>query len=226
MATKKAALNMARKRATPSIASKKGALSRVSSKASKATKKGGAKASKSAKKSAKAVVKTTKAPKEAGAPKSVIEQFRALIRRDEGSEVCAIDIPFDVEKTFGSRGRVPVRGTLNGAPYRASVFRMGGDCHFMVVNRKLREAAGVRGGETVPVTMERDNEPRVIEPPDDFARALKGNREARATWDKLSYTHQREHVEHVEDAKKPETRQRRIEKSIATLAAGKKEPRG
>ncbi|HVF45366.1 MAG TPA: YdeI/OmpD-associated family protein, partial [Pyrinomonadaceae bacterium] len=143
----------------------------------------------------------------------------------EGGEVCSIDIPFDVEKTFGGRGRVPVRGTLNGAPYRTAVFRMGGDCHFMVVNRQLRAAAGVRGGETVPVTMERDDEPRVIEPPADFARALKSNKEARATWDTLSYTHRREHVQHIEEAKKPETRRRRIEKSVETLAAGKKEAR-
>jgi hypothetical protein len=162
--------------------------------------------------------------KEAGA--SGLKRFRALVRREEGSEVCAIDIPFDVEKTFGSRGRVPVRGTLNGAPYRSSVFRMGGDCHFMAVNRRLREAAGVRGGETVPVTMERDAEPRVITPPADFARALKGDKDAQATWDKLSYTHQREHVQSIEEAKKPDTRQRRIEKSIALLASGKKEARG
>lgn len=172
----------------------------------------------------KAGAKAAGASKEA-AGKSSIKRFRALVRRDDGSEVCAIDIPFDVEKTFGGRGRVPVRGTLNGAPYRASVFRMGGDCHFMVVNRKLRESACVRGGETVPVTMERDTAPRVITPPADFARALKSNKEAQATWDKLSYTHQREHVEHIEEAKKPETRERRIEKSIQLLAVGKKEPR-
>ena len=59
----------------------------------------------------------------------------------------------------------------------------------------------------------------------DFARALKTNKDARATWDKLSYTHRREHVEHIEEAKKPETRLRRIEKSIELLSAGKKEPR-
>jgi hypothetical protein len=160
------------------------------------------------------------------AAKSPLKRFRVLVEREEGSEVCGISIPFDVEKTFGARGRVPVRGTLNGAPFRGSLFKMGGDCHFMVVNRHLRAAAGVRGGETVPVTMERDTEERTITPPADFARSLKGNREAQATWDKLSYTHRREHVEHVTEAKRPETRQRRIEKSIQLLAAGKREPRG
>ena len=179
----------------------------------------------------KAAAKKT-GTKEAGKPatketagKSPVKRFRVLVEREEGSEVCGIQVPFDVEKTFGTRGRVPVRGTLNGAPFRGSLFPMGGDCHFMVVNRHLRAAAGVRGGETVPVVMERDTEPRVITPPADFARALKGNKEAQATWDKLSYTHRREHVEHIEEAKKPETRVRRIEKSVALLAAGKKEPR-
>jgi hypothetical protein len=172
----------------------------------------------------KAGAKASKESKAAGA--SPVKRFRALVRSEEGREVCAIDIPFDVEKTFGGRNRVPVRGTLNGAPYRSSVFKMGGDCHFMVVNRGLRAAAGVKGGETVPVTMERDDAPRVIEPPADFARALKGNKDAQATWGKLSYTHQREHVQSIEEAKKPETRQRRIEKSIELLAACKKEARG
>jgi Bacteriocin-protection, YdeI or OmpD-Associated/Domain of unknown function (DUF1905) len=157
--------------------------------------------------------------------KSPVKRFRAVVNRREGGEVCSINIPFDVEKTFGARGRVPVRGTLNGAPFRSSIFRMGGDCHFMVVNRQMREAAGVRGGETVPVTLERDTEARTIIPPADFARALKTNKDAQATWDKLSYTHQREHVESIEGAKKPETRQRRIEKSIQLLTAGRKEAR-
>ena len=167
---------------------------------------------------------TTKSSSKASA-KSSVKRFRALVNRKEGGDVCSIDIPFDVEQTFGVRGRVPVRGTLNGAPFRSSVFRMGGDCHFMVVNRQMREAAGVSGGETVPVRMERDTEERTVTPPADFDRALKSNKDAKATWDKLSYTHRREHVEHIEEAKKPETRLRRIEKSVELLAAGKKEPR-
>ena len=171
-----------------------------------------------------ATKKAVKRPASKSAAGSPVKRFRALVERDEGSAVCAIHFPFDVERTFGARGHVPVRGTLNGAPFRASIFKMHGR-HFMVVNRKLREAAGVSGGETVPVRVERDTEPRVITPPADFARALESNEAALAAWDKLSYTHRREHVEHVEEAKRPDTRRRRIEKSVAQLAEGKKEPR-
>ena len=188
-----------------------------------AKKKAGAKASKASVKKASVKAAGKSASKKTAA-KSPVKRFRALVERGEGS-VCAIHVSFDVEKTFGTRGRVPVRGTLNGAPYRGSLFPMGGR-HFMVVNRRLREAAGVTGGETVPVRMERDTEERVINAPPDLARALKADKAAQATWDKLSYTHRREHVEHLEDAKKPETRRRRLERSIALLAAGRKEPRG
>jgi hypothetical protein len=166
---------------------------------------------------------TKKATK--AATKSPVKRFRVLLESEEGHEVCGFGVPFDVEKTFGSRGRVPVRGTINGFAFRGSLFPMGGR-HIMVVNRHLRAGAQVKGGDTVSVVMERDAEPRVIKPPADFARALKASKEAKALWDKLSYTHQREHVEAIEDAKRPETRLRRIEKSIALLAAGKKEPRG
>ena len=167
---------------------------------------------------------TTK--KEAKTPaKSPVKRFRVLLEKHESSEACGISIPFDVQKTFGTKARVPVRGTISGYPFRSSIFPMGG-CFMMAVNREMREGAGVKAGDTVSVVMERDTEPRVITPPADLARALKANKDAKALWDKLSYTHQREHVKAIEDAKRPETRQRRIEKSIASLATGKKEARG
>ena len=165
------------------------------------------------------------AKKAAGPGPEKPRRFRVQLESREGSEVAAFGVPFDVPKVFGTRARVPVRGTINGTPFRGTLFPMGGR-HIMVVNRKLRAAAGVGGGQTVSVTLERDAEPRVVAPPADLARAIKTNPEARATWEKLSYTRQREYAEHVADAKRPETRRRRIEKSIALLAAGRKEPRG
>lgn len=155
--------------------------------------------------------------------KPATKRFRVLLEKHETSEATGIEIPFDAQKVFGTRARVPVRGTINGYAFRGSIFPMGGGKHYMVVRKQLREAAGVRGGETISMTLERDDEPRIVTPPDDLARALKANRDAQAAWDKLSYTHRREYAEAVEGAKRPETRERRIEKTISQLAAGKKE---
>ena len=149
------------------------------------------------------------------------KRFRAVLEKDTDSSATAIAIPFDVEKAYGSRGRVPVRGTLNGFAFRSSVFPMGGGCHWLVVNRDMREGAKIKAGETISVMMERDDEPRVITPPKDFARALAANKAALAAWDKLSYTHRKEYARAIEEAKKPETRARRIEKAIAALATPK-----
>jgi hypothetical protein len=156
--------------------------------------------------------------------KSPTKRFRVLLEKDPaGSVATGIQVPFDVLKVFGSRARVPVRGTINGFPYRSSIFPMRDGKHFMVVNGKIRAATNLKGGETISVTMERDEEPRVVTPPADFARALKSNKPARTTWGGLSYTHRKEYAQWIEDAKKPETRVRRIVKAMEALAAGKKE---
>ena len=148
------------------------------------------------------------------------KRFRVLLEKNRTNEATAVTIPFDVPETYGTRARVPVRGTINRHPYRGTIFPMGGKFIF-VVNRELRVAAGVKGGDIISMTMERDDEPRIITPPADLARALRANRAARLAWDKLSYTHKKEHARAVEDAKRPETRVRRIEKAIAQLAEGK-----
>jgi len=152
------------------------------------------------------------------------KRFRVLLEKHEKFDATGITIPFDVEKTYGTRARVPVRGTINGFPYRSSIVPMGGK-FMMAVNRELRAGANAKGGDQISVTMERDDEPRIITPPTDLAHALKANKRAQAAWDKLSYTHQKEYARAVEDAKRPETRVRRIEKAIADLSAEKKERR-
>jgi hypothetical protein len=150
------------------------------------------------------------------------KRFKVMLEKDEKSEATGILIPFDVHKVFGTRARVPVRGYINGFAYRGSIFPMGGGKHYMIVNKTVRAGAGVKGGETISVLMERDDEPRIITPPDDLARALKSNRAALAAWEKLSYTHQKEHAQALEEAKRPETRARRLEKTLAQLSTGKK----
>jgi hypothetical protein len=142
------------------------------------------------------------------------KRFDAVLEKHESGSATAIFIPFDVHEAFGKRGRVPVCGTINGAPFRSSVFRMGDAPYFMVVNRKLRELAGVEAGETVSVVMRRDDEPRTVDVPDDLRAALETAPGALDAWSRLSFTHQREHVEAIEEAKRPETRARRVAKAL------------
>ena len=140
---------------------------------------------------------TTKKTTKDAASKSPVKRFRAKLQQDDSSTATAVTIPFDVQKTFGTRARVPVCGTINGFPYRSSIFPMGG-CFMMAVNRELREGAGVRAGDTITVRMERDTEPRTVTPPADLARALRANKDAQAVWDRLSYTHKKEYAGAVE----------------------------
>jgi hypothetical protein len=151
---------------------------------------------------------------------ATMKRFRALLEKHETSEATLITIPFDVPATFGTRARVPVRGTINNFPYRSSIVPMGGK-FILVVNKELRAGANAKAGDTVGMTLERDDEPRIITPPADLARALEANPAAQAAWDKLSYTHKKEHARAVEEAKRPDTRARRIEKAVAELQAKK-----
>jgi hypothetical protein len=151
-----------------------------------------------------------------------MKRFRITLEKHEHSDAAMMTLPFDAEKVFGTRARVPVRGTINGFPFRSSIFPKGDGRHYMVVNREVRAGANVKGGDTVSVQMERDDEPRTITPPAGLARALKANKSAASAWEKLSYTRQKEYALAVEEAKRPETRARRVEKAIAELTSGKK----
>lgn len=148
------------------------------------------------------------------------QRFSVVLEKDSKTEATGITIPFNVEEVFGTRARVAVRGTINGYAFRSSISPMGG-CHRMAVNQSMREGAKIKGGDTVTVVMERDDEPRTVEMPKDFAAALKKDKQAQVAWDKLSYTHRKEHVLAIEESKKPETRARRIEKTISQLSEAK-----
>ena len=143
------------------------------------------------------------------------QTFSVKLKKHETSEATVITIPFDPEEVFGAK-RVPVRGKLNGAEFRSTIFRMGGQ-YLLVVNKQLREAANVKSGDMITVEIERDTEPRIVEPTEDLAKALNENPAAKKNWEKLSYTHKKEFVLVIEEAKKPETRARRVQKIIDEL---------
>jgi hypothetical protein len=148
-------------------------------------------------------------------------QFRVKIEGKEAGVVAAITPPVDVPKVFGTRGRVPVRGTINGFPFRSSLMPMGG-CHMMPVNKALCQGASVRPGDTVEVQMERDEEERTVEAPPELKKELGKNKKALANWEKLSFTHQKEMAISIRDAKLEETRVKRLAKVMQVLKTGAK----
>ena len=136
-----------------------------------------------------------------------------------GKTATGIPIPDEVIEALGSGKRPPVVITVNGHTYRTTAVRMGG--RFLVpLSAENREAAGVAAGEDITVDLEADTAPREVTLPDDLAAAM--DDEARAAYDGLSYTHRKEWVRWVEEAKKPETRTTRIEKTVTGLREGKK----
>lgn len=141
-----------------------------------------------------------------------MKTFRATIAV-EGS-MCAIPLPFDPKAVFG-KVRAPITVTVNKHTWRSTVAAMGGPA-CIPFRASHRDAAGVSDGDTVIVRVEHDTAARTVTAPADLRRALKAAGVA-DRWKALSYTHQREHIEAIEDAKKPETRARRIAAAVTMV---------
>lgn len=141
-----------------------------------------------------------------------MKTFKAKVVVD--GSMCAIALPFDPKAEFG-KVRAPVKVTINKHTWRSTIAAMGGPA-CIPFRASNREAAGVSDGDTVTVRVELDTDARVVTAPPDLLRALKAAGLA-DRWKALSYTHQREHVEAIEEAKKPETRARRIAAAVTML---------
>jgi hypothetical protein len=145
-------------------------------------------------------------------------RFKVKLKQFEDTQVLHVYFPFDVFEVFGTRARMAVKGEINGFPFRSSIFPLGGGKFYMVVNREMREGARVKAGDTAEFLLEKDEDPRSIATPPDLLKALNGRRTAKAVWDKLSYSHRKEHITFIEAARKPETRGRRIAKTLEMIA--------
>jgi len=132
-----------------------------------------------------------------------------------------VPIPFDVEQAFGKK-RVPVQAEINGEPYRGTLVRMGDLYHILIVLKGIRQKTGKDIGEEVEVVLEEDTQPRVVDVPEDFKQALEKYPVAKAIFEKMSYTHQKEYVNAILDAKHASTRRDRIYKTIEMLKKAKK----
>ena len=127
-----------------------------------------------------------------------------------------VELPFDVKEHFG-KARPPVRVTINGYTYRSTPCVYGGK-YFIPVCKSNQAAAGIEPDEIVSVTIAVDTDAREVEAPPDLLAALSKNAAAKARWERLSYTAKKEHALALLEAKKPETRERRLEKIMKDLS--------
>jgi hypothetical protein len=145
-------------------------------------------------------------------------RFKAKLRPSgRGGGGHLVEVPDEVVAALGGKGRIPVTASFNGVPYRGSIVRMGG-VMMLGVTKAIMAEAGAGPGDVLDVVVENDEAPGEVEVPPELAKALRRNKAAAAVWDRLSFTHRREHVGYIVEAKKEETRGRRVEKTIEALA--------
>jgi antitoxin component of MazEF toxin-antitoxin module len=145
-------------------------------------------------------------------------KFHTTIHQDGNNT--GIVVPEEIIAQLGAGKRPPVRVTLNGYTYRNTVAVMGGK-YMISVSKDVREKSGVKGGDELEVELELDTEPREVTVPADLAAALEADPAAKRFFDGLSYSRKSWHVLQVEGTKNPETRQRRVEKSVQMCREGK-----
>ena len=146
--------------------------------------------------------------------------FTATIEAADGGGAF-VTIPFDVEAAYGKK-RVKIKATFDGVPYRGLLVRMGGPQHILIIRKDIRAQIGKEPGDEVEVTLDEDTEPRTVSLPPKFKAELAMHPEAEAFFHQLSYTHRKEYVDWITEAKREETRERRMKKAIEMLTAGRK----
>ena len=127
-------------------------------------------------------------------------------------------IPEDVVLGFGRGRRVPITVAIGDYRYRTTIVSMGGRFLFGV-NSRQRQDTGLAAGDVVEVTIEVDDAPREVEVPPELQAALDADPAAKAAFERLAFTHRKEHARSVADAKAPETKARRVERVLEALRA-------
>jgi hypothetical protein len=156
---------------------------------------------------------------------SSIKKFKAVLENPEREKnIAFVSIPFDVEKTYGTKGQVKIKATFDGHPYRGVIANMGTGCHILGIRKDIREAIGKQVGDVVNVTLEKDEEERVVTAPPELGKILSKDKKAKAFFDSLSFTNRKEYAVWITSAKKEETKQKRLKEILSKLLAGKKNP--
>lgn len=151
-------------------------------------------------------------------------KFTAEVQKHPDMNAAYVEFPYDVEKEFGTRGRVKVQVQFDGHNYRGSLAPMGKKFHLLGLTQMVRKAIGKEPGDKVQVILHKDEEERTVEVPADLQELLKDHPVARTFFDTLSYTHRKEYVQWITGAKKEETRKRRLQKTVEMLSSKTKHP--
>ena len=149
-------------------------------------------------------------------------KFTARIESGGGGGAYVL-FPHDVQAEFGTKGRVPVKATFDGAAYTGTMIKYGHPLHMLPILKAIREQIGKQPGDAVEVEVQRDVAERVLDVPEDLCRLLKKEK-LFAVFEKLSYTNRREYCRWITEAKRAETRSKRLEKAAEMLRAGVKTP--
>ena len=150
-------------------------------------------------------------------------EFTAVIKKLPDMDAAIVELPFNAEKIFGKK-RVKIKAWFDGVPYRGTLMRMGMDCDWVGLTQEIRKKTGKNPGDMIHVEIEEDKEERTVEIPPDLMNELMGHPSEFDYFRSLAFTHRKEYVRWITDAKRPETRISRIKKMIDMLSAKKKNP--
>ena len=145
-----------------------------------------------------------------------MKKFNAEIKKIEGKDGAYIEIPFDVEEVYGAK-RVKVKATFDGVEYRGSIVKMGLPCYIIGITKEIRKKIEKEPGDIIEVTIEKDEEDRVVEIPTDFKERIELDNNIKEFWNTLSFSMQKKYVTWITSAKKEETRNKRIDTAIEKL---------
>lgn len=150
-------------------------------------------------------------------------QFKAVIKQNGEMNAAFVEFPFSTEEVFGKKGQVKIKAVFDDkVEYRGSLAKMKSECHILGLTQEIRKQIGKSFGYEVFVSLTEDKEERIVEIAEDIVLLFNENPDAKVLFDKMSYTHRKENIRWIEEAKKPETRENRKVKMIRMILDGKK----
>ncbi|NPA08069.1 MAG: DUF1905 domain-containing protein [Chlorobi bacterium] len=150
-------------------------------------------------------------------------QFKAVIKQNGKMNAAFVEFPFSTEELFGKKGQVKIKAVFDGkVEYRGSLAKMKSECHILGLTQEIRNKLNKTFGDEVFVSLTEDKEERIVEIAEDIVLLFNENPEAKILFDKMSYTHRKEYIRWIEEAKKTETRENRKLKMIQMILEGKK----